>query len=391
MLRFPRGTRKEAALGQASTPVATLAIDRSETGARVVLAGDLALAGVETVASRLAAIRGPGPVLIDGAGIEAFDTAGAWAIATLRRRLADEGTEVRIEGLAPERATLLATVEASLPPDPVPAPRPNPLLLWLDGFGERVAGSWATLIEILGLFGTVIARLGGVLLHPSRLRLTSVVAHMQSAGLDAVPIAALMAFLIGVVLAYMGAVQLRQFGAEIFVVDLIAISVLRELGILLTAIIVAGRSASAFTASIGSMKMREEIDAMRTLGLDPIQVLVVPRVLALLIALPLLGVVANFAGLTGGGIMAWLTLGVSPEMFVVRLHDNVDVAHFIVGIVKAPFFALVIALIGCHHGLKVKGNAESLGSLTSASVVLAIFLVIVLDAVFAIFFATVGL
>ena len=139
------------------------------------------------------------------------------------------------------------------------------------------------------------------------------------------------------------------------------------------------------------MKMREEIDAMRTLGLDPVQVLVVPRVLALLIALPLLGVIANFAGLIGGGVMAWLSLGVSPEMFVVRLHDNVDVSHYVVGIIKAPFFALVIALIGCHHGLKVKGNAESLGSLTSASVVLAIFLVIVLDAVFAIFFATVNL
>ena len=254
-----------------------------------------------------------------------------------------------------------------------------------------MAGGVATLAEILDLLGAVIVRTLSGLRHPSRLRLTSIVFHMQSAGLDAVPIASLMAFLIGVVLAYMGAVQLRQFGAEIFVVDLIAIAVLRELGILLTAIVVAGRSASAFTASIGSMKMREEIDAMRTLGLDPVQVLVVPRVLALLVALPLLGVIANFAGLIGGATMAWLSLGVSPEMFAVRLHDNVDVSHYLVGIIKAPFFALVIALIGCHHGLKVKGNAESLGSLTSASVVLAIFLVIVLDAVFAIFFATVNL
>ena len=165
---------------------------------------------------------------------------------------------------------------------------------------------------------------------------------MQEAGLNALPIAALMAFLIGVVLAYMGAVQLRQFGAEIFVVDLIAIAVLRELGILLTAIIVAGRSASAFTAAIGSMKMREEIDAMRTLGLDPIQILVLPRVLALLITLPLLGVVANLAGLLGGAAMAWLELGVSPEMFVVRLSDKIGVWHYAVGIIKAPFFALVI-------------------------------------------------
>ncbi|MFT3972786.1 MAG: MlaE family lipid ABC transporter permease subunit [Amaricoccus sp.] len=357
----------------------------------MALSGDFSLSGVETILTRLAAVTGPGPIVVDGAGIAAFDTAGAWAIATLRHRLAAEGTDVRIEGLAPERAALLDTVEKSLPADTAPAPQGNRFILWLDGFGADVAGAWGTLTEIVSLLGSIIVRLGAAVRHPSRLRLTSIVFHLQSAGLAAVPIAALMSFLIGVVLAYMGAVQLQQFGAEIFVVDLIAIAVLRELGILLTAIIVAGRSASAFTASIGSMKMREEIDAMRTLGLDPIQILVVPRVLALLIALPLLGVIANFAGLIGGGVMAWLTLGISPETFMVRLSDNVAVAHYIVGLVKAPFFAIVIALIGCHHGLKVKGNAESLGSLTSASVVLAIFLVIVLDAIFAIFFATVGL
>lgn len=367
-----------------------MAIDRREGGARVALSGDFRLVGVETVMGALDAVRGPGPIVLDGAGIEDFDTSGAWAIATLRRRLRAEGTEVRLEGLAPERAALLETVEKSLPAEEAPPPRTSGFVRWLGEFGEGVANGWTTLVEIVSLLGAVIARIAGTIGHPSRLRVTSIVFHMQEAGLNAVPIAALMSFLIGVVLAYMGAVQLRQFGAEIFVVDLIAISVLRELGILLTAIIVAGRSASAFTASIGSMKMREEIDAMRTLGLDPLQILVVPRVLALLISLPLLGVVAAFAGLVGGAMMAWLELGVSPEMFVVRLHDNVDVSHYLVGISKAPFFALVIALIGCHHGLKVQGNAESLGRLTSASVVLAIFLVIVLDALFAIFFATVN-
>ena len=368
---------------------AAMLIDRDGPGARVALSGDLRIAGVEAIGSRLGQVAGPGPIVVDGAGIEAFDTAGAWAIATLRRRLEAEGAEVRVEGLSPERAALLVTVERSLPTDEAPAPAPAGFVRWLEGFGEGVVGGLATAAELLGLFGAVIARLAGNLLHPSRLRLTSVVYHMQQAGLNAVPIAFLMAFLIGVVLAYMGAVQLRQFGAEIFVVDLIAIAVLRELGILLTAIIVAGRSASAFTASIGSMKMREEIDAMRTLGLDPIQILVVPRVLALLLTLPLLGIVANCAGLIGGALMAWLELGVSPEMFYVRLSDQIGVWHYLVGLIKAPFFALVIGLIGCHHGLKVGGNAESLGKLTSASVVLAIFLVIVLDAVFAIFFATV--
>ncbi len=359
-------------------------------GARLALSGDLCLAGLAAVLPQIEAVRGPAPLVIDGSGIESFDTAGAWAIASLCRRLKAEGSEVRIEGLSPSHKGLLATVEAALPAEEKVAPRRPGFILWLEEVGKTVADSGTMLVELIGLLGAVLARLAGNVLHPGRMRFTSLVSHMQQAGLNAVPIAALMAFLIGVVLAFMGAVQLRQFGAEIFVVDLIAIAVLRELGILLTAIIVAGRSASAFTASIGSMKMREEIDAMQTLGLDPIQILVVPRVLALLITLPLLGVMADFAGLIGGATMAWLNLGVSPSMFVQRLHDNIGVWHYLVGIIKAPFFAVVIGIIGCHHGLKVGGNAESLGRLTSASVVLAIFMVIVIDAVFAIFFAVVN-
>ncbi len=368
-----------------------MAIDRSGQGARVTLSGDLRIGGIAGITSALDAVTGPGPIVVDGAGIADFDTAGAWAIAALRQRLAAESVDVVVEGLPPARAALLDTVEKSLPKDDKPAPAQSAIVLWLGQFGESVAGGWEETIEIVSLFGSVLARLAGNLIHPSRMRITSLVFHMQEAGLNALPIAALMSFLIGIVLAYMGAVQLRQFGAEIFVVDLIAISVLRELGILLTAIIVAGRSSSAFTASIGSMKMREEIDAMRTLGLDPIQILVLPRVLALLITLPLLGVVAALAGLLGGATMAWAELGVSPEMFAVRLSDQIGVWNFLVGLIKAPFFALVIGLIGCHHGLKVEGNAESLGRLTSASVVLSIFLVIVLDAIFAIFFATVNI
>jgi phospholipid/cholesterol/gamma-HCH transport system permease protein len=204
-----------------------------------------------------------------------------------------------------------------------------------------------------------------------------------------VPIVALMAFLIGVVLAFQGSAQLRQFGAEVFVVDLIAISILRELGILLTSIIVAGRSGSAFTASIGSMKMREEIDAMRTLGLDPVTILVVPRVLALILMLPALGFIADISGLIGGAMMSWIELGVSPAVFQTRLVNNTDVWHFNFGMIKAPFFALIIGIIGCYQGMKVGGDAESLGRLTSASVVLSIFMVIVMDALFSVFFAVV--
>jgi phospholipid/cholesterol/gamma-HCH transport system permease protein len=263
------------------------------------------------------------------------------------------------------------------------------LLERIDHVGRGTADAAAGLARIIGFFGQVVVRILGTLLHPSRMRPTSLVFHMQETGLNAVPIVALMAFLIGIVIAYQGADQLRQFGAEVFVVDLIAISVLRELGILLTAIIVAGRSASAFTAAIGSMKMREEVDALTTLGLDPIQVLVLPRVLALLVMLPALALVADLAGLLGGGLMAWFTLGISPGMFRTRLLDT-DVSHFLVGLAKAPFFALIIGVVGCFQGLQVEGNAESLGRLTSRAVVQAIFMVILADASFSILFAAAG-
>jgi phospholipid/cholesterol/gamma-HCH transport system permease protein len=214
---------------------------------------------------------------------------------------------------------------------------------------------------------------------------------MQEVGLNAVPIVALMGFLIGIVLAFQGAVQLRQFGAEIFVVDLIAVSVLRELGILLTAIIVAGRSGSAFTASIGSMKVREEIDAMRTLGLDPIEVLVLPRVLALIIMLPILGLIANIFALLGGGLMSWAELGISPSMFLTRFVENTDVWHLAVGLIKAPFFAFIISIVGCWQAMQVGGSSESVGRRTTQSVVQSIFLVIVADACFSVFFAEIGI
>ena len=217
--------------------------------------------------------------------------------------------------------------------------------------------------------------------------MTALVHHADQVGWRAIPIVSLMSFLIGVVLAFQGAVQLRQFGAEIFVVDLIAISILRELGILLTAIIVAGRTASSFTAAIGSMKMREEIDAMRTLAIDPAMVLFVPRILALLITLPILGLVANIMGLFGGALMSWIELGVSPAVFRRGLLEETGTNHVLVGFVKAPVFAIIIGVIGCHAGMQVGGNAESLGRQTSAAVVRAIFAVILADALFSIFFA----
>ncbi len=329
---------------------------------------------------------GSGKVL-DIGGVTALDTAGAWVILSSARR---SGAEV--VGATPAQEELLATVRAALPPDQRQK-RPPPhveLMDRVEKLGRTTLAALGDLAKITGFFGQVMLTLVMTVLRPWRMRFTSLVFHMQEVGVNAVPIVALMSFLIGIVIAYQGADQLRQFGAEIYVVDLISVSILRELGILLTAIIVAGRSASAFTAAIGSMKMQEEVDAMRTLGLDPIEVLVLPRVLALLFMLPVLGVIANIAGLLGGTLMAWYELGISPGLFRTRLLD-VDVIHYVVGLAKAPFFALIIGVIGCFQGMQVKGNTESLGRLTSSAVVQAIFMVILADATFSILFAAAGL
>ena len=325
--------------------------------------------------------------VMDIGGVTALDTSGAWAILSSARRAGAE-----IVGGTPAQQELLATVRAALPPEQRrkrPAPHVE-LADRVERLGRATFAALRDLGAITGFFGQVVFTLAMTVVRPWRLRFTSLVFHMQEVGVKAVPIVALMSFLIGIVIAYQGADQLRQFGAEIYVVDLISVSVLRELGILLTAIIVAGRSASAFTASIGSMKMQEEVDAMRTLGLDPIEVLVLPRVLALLFMLPVLGVIADIAGLLGGTLMAWFELGISPGLFRTRLLD-VDVIHYVVGLSKAPFFALIIGVIGCFQGMQVKGNTESLGRLTSSAVVQAIFMVILADATFSILFAAAGL
>ena len=226
--------------------------------------------------------------------------------------------------------------------------------------------------------------------EPWRFRMTSFVHHLDHAGLRAVPIIALICLLIGAVVMQQGVVQLKPFGAEPFAVNMVAILALREVGILLTAIMVAGRSGSAFTAEIGSMKMREEIDAMRTLGIDPMDTLVMPRVLALVVALPLLTFLGDIMGLIGGGVMAMAVLGIDADTYIDKLHDAIDFQHFMAGMVKAPFAAIIIALVGCLEGLKVEGSAESLGQHVTSAVVKAIFLVIILDAMFAMFLSGIG-
>ncbi|GGA10736.1 ABC transporter inner membrane subunit [Salipiger profundus] len=357
----------------------------------LTLGGALTVHTVTALRDSLAPARGAGDLVVDMAGVDRMDTAGAWALAELEAQIAQRGGTTRLRHAGDEALLLLDTVRAALPAPETPAERDRGLIALLEATGRRVATGAAFLRDLLAYLGLFLVALWRVVTHPREFRFTALVAHADDVGLRAVPIVGLMAFLIGVVLAFQGSAQLRQFGAEVFVVDLIAISILRELGILLTAIIVAGRTASAFTAAIGSMKMREEIDAMRTLGLDPATVLFVPRILALLLMLPILGLVANVMGLIGGALMSWIDLGISPSMFRARLIADTDVSHVFVGLVKAPVFALIIGVVGCHAGMQVQGNAESLGRMTSNAVVTAIFAVIVADALFSIFFAQVGL
>lgn len=328
---------------------------------------------------------------MDLSSLEALDTGGALVLVELAEKLRADGLRVDMVGASEDQAALISTVSDAIPEEEGLEELPSGFLPWVASIGEKTGEAGASLASLVAFFGLTLHRLVRTILRPRRLRLAALFSQMQETGLNAVPIVALMGFLIGVVLAFQGAAQLRQFGAEVFVVDLIAISILRELGILLTAIIVAGRSGSAFTASIGSMKVREEIDAMRTLGLDPIEVLVLPRVMALLIMLPLLGFIANISGLVGGALMSWIDLGVSPGMFMTRMQEGTDISHLTVGMIKAPFFAVVIAVVACWRAMQVKGSSESVGRQTTASVVQAIFLVIALDALFSIFFSELGI
>lgn len=360
------------------------------TGAEHALSGVLTVRSLPAILPKLDALDEK-DLKIDLSGLEKIDTAGAYALIRLQARLQNEGGTLSLAGVQPDHQALIERVAQSLPKPESQTPARRSLMDGFDSLGRKVVEFLRFLGDLHAMLGLFLARLVHVIRHPSEFRVTALVHHCDQVGLKAVPIVALMGFLIGVVLAFQGSVQLRQFGAEIFVVDLIAISILRELGILLTAIIVAGRTASSYTAAIGSMKMREEIDAMRTLAIDPALALFVPRILALLIVLPILGMIANLTGLIGGAMMAWIELGISPGMFMARLLDDTSLDHVIVGFVKAPVFALIIGVIGCHAGMQVGGNAESLGAQTSSAVVRAIFMVIVADALFSVFFAILGI
>jgi phospholipid/cholesterol/gamma-HCH transport system permease protein len=333
--------------------------------------------------------RGQAAVLIDVSKVARLDTFGAWLIERLRRGLAEAGSESRIAGLSADYSSLVNEVRRVGPA--VPAERiPFTITGLLDSVGRSVVEIGDMMAALAGMTGALLVAVSNVARRPTSFRLTSMVHHVEQVGWRAVPIVMLITFLIGCIIAQQGLFHFRQFGADVYVVDMLGILVLREIGVLIVAIMVAGRSGSAYTAELGSMKMREEIDALRTMGFDPIEVLILPRILALLLSLPALAFIGGMAALYGGGLVAWLYGGVDPDAFLFRLREAITLDDFMVGMVKAPFMALVIGIVASVEGLLVEGSAESLGQHTTASVVKSIFFVIVMDGVFAIFFASIG-
>lgn len=326
-------------------------------------------------------------VTIDLTGIRRLDTTGAWLLLRTERELEKRGNAVELRNLEPTFLPLFEQVRAGVPATPVSLSPESPPLGFVARIGEITIGLTRRAYSMLGFVGLVSETALGLARRPRRLRLTSTIAQMEQTGLNALPIVGMLSFLVGVVIAYQGADQLRRFGAVIYTVDLLAIGILRELGVLMTAIMIAGRSGSAFTAQIGTMRINQEIDAMRTLGLDPVEVLVIPRLVALLLTLPMLTIYADLMGLLGGCLMAWGALGITIPQYLDELRVAVSGRTMWIGIVKAPFFAAIIAMIGCYEGFQVSRSAESVGRLTTLSVVESIFLVIVADAIFSVLFS----
>ncbi len=363
-----------------------------EAGALFLRAeGDWLVAAAAQLDRRLHALDLPTgrKVTLDLGGIERLDTAGAWLLLRTEQALAARGNNVEFANLRDTLAPLFDQLRARemRPPPPHPIPPHHTLVGFVARIGEVTIRILRQIYSMIGFGGLVSLTVARLLANPRRLRVVATVRQMEQTGLDAMPIVGLLSFLIGVVMAYQGADQLRRFGAEIYTVNLLGVAILRELGVLLTAIIIAGRSGSAFTAQIGTMQVNQEIDAMRTLGLDPIEVLVLPRVFGLVLTLPLLVFFADAMGLLGGVLMTWATLGISVPAFFEQLRGAVTGWTLWVGIIKAPFFAAIIAMVGCYEGFNVAGSADSVGRLTTQSVVESIFVVIVADAAFSILFS----
>lgn len=355
---------------------------------RVRLQGRWSIGDAAAMARELSELQANrrGPLVLDAGGLEEMDLGAAVILSSRLRDLQKGGVTVTWHGRPPEQ---LALIDETLSGVKESAREPE------DGFAltdpVRSVGKWAVArgneaLSSIAFFGELWAALGRAVIRPGRLRIAGIVRHVQETGLQAIPIVSLIAFLISVIIAYMGAQELRKFGAEIFVVDLVTVGVLRELAVLLTAIIVAGRSGSAFAAEIGVMKLNDEVDALRAMGVDPVETLVLPRVLGLIIALPLLTIAADAVGLAGGGLLCYWLLDIPFAQYLARMQEAIAPTTFWVGIIKAPVFAFLIAFVGTLRGMQVRGSSRELGRLTTVAVVQSIFLVILADALFAVVF-----
>ncbi|PZT85683.1 MAG: ABC transporter permease [Citromicrobium sp.] len=366
------------------TGLAEYELEDGDEGATLTLTGPFLVSTIGAVDDALRSIDRP-VKRVDLSGVTEIDTVGAWLACTIASE-----NEAQIEGASDRAQRLLGALDGIGGEEGLRAPR---LPFWTrvpQAMGEKVFNARKGILGVVSFLGALLISMGNLIRHPRRFRMVALVRQLELVGVAALPIIGLMSFLIGIVIAQQGAVQLAQFGAETLTINLVGRITLRELGVLMTAIMVAGRSGSAFAAEIGTMKLTEEIDAMRTIGISPMEALVVPRILAAIIMMPLLGFYASAMAIIGGAVIGDVMLGIPFWTFLARIQEVVPLYDLWVGLVKAPVFGLIVALSGCYNGMQVQGNSEEVGKRTTQAVVSAIFAVIVLDAFFAVFFTKIG-
>ncbi|WP_322988216.1 ABC transporter permease [Hoeflea sp.] len=389
----PKDTRADVPAGHTVGLPPVIVRDVSSEGVRLVLTGNWRHAAISGVYGQLLEIQGglSGESLeIDLAGVSNFDTAGAWLVRKTMATAQARGAEVRLTGATQPVSSLIAAIpELADPSASTDVGKPALFERMFAPFGKALYAFSDDFVASMYILGSAVRGAQLKLNRSAGISPAAIVTQMDHMGVRAVPIIMLMSFLIGAIIAQQGAFQLRYFGAEVFVVDLVGILQLREIGVLLTAIMIAGRSGSAITAEIGSMKMREEVDALKVMGLNPIGVLVFPRLVALTVVLPLLTVVANFSALAGAAAVSWSYSGITPDVFIARLREAIVMSTVTSGMIKAPFMALIIGIVAAVEGMKVGGSAESLGRRVTASVVKSIFVVILIDGLFAMFYAAI--